>query len=173
MMHCICNLMLEPGRWNFPCLGSSVCAHDALYLQSHFGALKVELSMPRVLCVCSSCTVFAISWCSPGGGTFPCDTEGFAACLFSVSSRSWAPAASLGRSMSFLTNQDVMSGQVTHDQFYESTCQPVWFGGPANWVSCQVKCSTASFMSSLVSLWDSVRFLTGSAVKLSLAFSVF
>jgi hypothetical protein len=48
MMHCICNLILEPWRWNFPCLGSSVYVQDAVYLQSHCGALEVELPMPRV-----------------------------------------------------------------------------------------------------------------------------
>ena len=51
MMHCICNLRLEPWGWNIPCLGFYVYAHDALYLQSHVGAMEVELPMPRVLCV--------------------------------------------------------------------------------------------------------------------------
>jgi len=46
MMHCIYNLILEPWRGNSPCLGSSLCAHDALYLQSHVGAREVELPMP-------------------------------------------------------------------------------------------------------------------------------
>jgi hypothetical protein len=47
MMRCIRNLILEPWRRNFPCLGSSVYVHDAIYLQSHRGALEVELPMPR------------------------------------------------------------------------------------------------------------------------------
>ena len=63
-MHCICNIMLAPWGWNFPCLGSFVCAHDALYLQSDVGALEVELPRPRVLWVRSWCTVSAISFCS-------------------------------------------------------------------------------------------------------------
>ena len=47
----------------------------------------------------------------PWGRNFPCDTEAFASCLFSVFPRSWAPAASLWRSMSFLTSQDVIHSQ--------------------------------------------------------------
>ena len=62
MMHCICNLMLGPWRWNFPCLESAACAHDALYLQSHFASLAVEIPMPRVLCVCSRCTGSAVKF---------------------------------------------------------------------------------------------------------------
>ena len=62
MMHCICNLMLEPWGWNFPCLESAACAHDPLYLQSHFASLAVELPMPRVLCVCSRCTGSAVKF---------------------------------------------------------------------------------------------------------------
>ena len=65
MMHCICNLILGPGRWNFPCLRLSVYAHDALYLQSHSAALEVELP-------CLGLSVYvhdALCPQSPEGGT--------------------------------------------------------------------------------------------------------